>query len=166
MRADSPPAPAPVQSVQKDARRTDRISCCILECLGLDGGKATQLTWFCQCDRILTGGLILIYHHTPTGKKEWPLPLWASPLIKLPTDTRGPVNGLPVCRSQTQCKHYCHGVNRQMLPDSLTSNCDTARNAVNQYLQLIAPQVTWCGPRRERNENDPNLLISYLFLCI
>ena len=44
--------------------------------------ESNTMTCFCQCDRILAGGLILIYRHTPTGKKEWPLPLRASPLNK------------------------------------------------------------------------------------
>lgn len=42
------------------------------------------------------GGLVLIYHQTPTGKKVWPLPLRASPLIKHRTerryDEKGPVS--------------------------------------------------------------------------
>lgn len=42
------------------------------------------------------GGFVLIYHQTPTGKKVWPLPLRASPLIKHRTerryDEKGPVS--------------------------------------------------------------------------
>lgn len=42
------------------------------------------MTCFFQRDRILEGGLLLIYHRTPTGKKKWPLPLRASPFNKAP----------------------------------------------------------------------------------
>ena len=100
MKTDSPP---PEQTVQEDARRTARISCCILERLCFDRGKATQGSVFPQCDRILAGGLILNYQHTPAGKNEWSLPLRASPPIKLSTDkssSGGSINGLLVCRSQ------------------------------------------------------------------
>lgn len=70
---DSPSVPE--LSVQKDARRAVRSSCCMSERLGLVAGKTTQRRVFCQCGRILAGGLILIYHHNPTGKQEeWPLP--------------------------------------------------------------------------------------------
>lgn len=43
MEADLPPDP--VQTVQKDARRTGRMSCCILERLRLDT-EGNAATWF------------------------------------------------------------------------------------------------------------------------
>lgn len=94
MEADLPPDP--MQTVQKDARRTGRMSCCILERLRLDTEGNTATCFFFPMWWHSWGGFVLIYHQTPTGKKVWPLPLRASPLIKHRTerryDEKGPVS--------------------------------------------------------------------------
>lgn len=73
MEADLPPDP--VQTVQKDARRTGRMSCCILERLRLDTeGNAATWFFFPQCDGILEGVLYLSITKPRQGRKCGPSP--------------------------------------------------------------------------------------------
>ena len=119
LKCHSPPAPVQMVQQRDDARRTDRTSCCCMFGASLESerrDRSNTMTCFCQCDYILAGGLILIYQHTPTGKKEWPLPPRASPLNKaLHTDKSsreretgggGPTSMGSWCAGAKSPKHY------------------------------------------------------------